>query len=107
MAQTLQIEELPLDVSPSAVTTFCEKWKVKELALFGSVLREDFGPNSDVDVLVTFEADVPWSLWDWGAMLDELKSVFGRNVDLVEKDAVRNPLRRGAMLREHRIIYAA
>ncbi|MEK7794278.1 MAG: nucleotidyltransferase family protein [Candidatus Hydrogenedentota bacterium] len=104
---TLQIEELPFEVSPEAVTAFCRKWKVQELALFGSVLREDFRPDSDVDVLVTFEPDAPWSLWDWAAMMDELKSIFGRNVDLIEKDAVRNPFRRRAMLREHRVIYAA
>jgi predicted nucleotidyltransferase len=51
------------------LAAFCRKWKVRELALFGSVLREDFGPDSDVDVMVTFEPDDPWSYWDWPAMI--------------------------------------
>lgn len=103
----LQLEGLPIDVSAERLTAFCQKWRVRELALFGSVVREDFGPDSDVDVLVTFDEDAPWSLWDWGDMMEELKSIFGRNVDLVEKDALRNPFRRNAILREHTVIYAA
>ena len=51
---------------------FCRKRKVRELALFGSVLRDDSRSDSDVDVLVTFEPNDPWSLWDWPAMMDEL-----------------------------------
>lgn len=89
------------------IDAFCRKWKVLELALFGSVLRDDFRPDSDVDVLVTFESEAPWSLWDWPAMLDELKAIFGRKVDLVEKSAIKNPWRRHTILNSYEVIHAA
>jgi predicted nucleotidyltransferase len=94
---------LPLD----ALSAFCRKWRIQELALFGSVLREDFSPESDVDVLVTFDREAPWSLWDVIAMREELEQMLGRKVDLVEKDAIRNPFRRREILRTHQVIHAA
>jgi len=97
----------PNEIPQERIAAFCRKWKIKELALFGSVLREDFGPDSDVDVLVTFEPDVPWSLFDWPDMTDELKVIFGREVDLVEKAGLRNPYRRYTILTTREIIYAA
>jgi uncharacterized protein len=90
-----------------AIEAFCRRWSVAEFALFGSVLREDFGPESDVDVLVTFAPGAPVSLWDWAAMTDELIAIFGRPVDLVEKPAIRNPLRRRRILDGHRVLLAA
>lgn len=104
---TLQLDQIPVDISAERLVAFCAKWRVRELALFGSVIRGDFGPDSDVDVLVTFADDAPWSLWDWADMTDELRAIVGRDVDLVEKDAVRNPYRRRAILAEQRVIYAA
>jgi len=77
------------------------------LALFGSVLRNDFRPDSDVDVLVSFEPESPWTLWDLSRMREELREIFGREVDLVEKKALRNPFRRLAILEGQRVIYAA
>lgn len=59
-----------------------------QMALFGSVLRDDFGPESDVDVLVSFAPDARWSLFDLVAMQNELKTTVGREVDLVERSAV-------------------
>jgi predicted nucleotidyltransferase len=70
------------------------------------VLRDDFGPASDVDVLVEFEPDAPWSLYEWIDMMDELRAVFGREVDLVEKDGLRNPFRRHAILTSREVVYA-
>lgn len=96
-----------IEVPAGKIAEFCQKWKVTELALFGSVLRADFGPDSDVDVLVTFAPDAPWSLYEWPDMMDELKAIFGREVDLVEKDALRNPFRRHAILSTRKVIYAA
>ena len=90
-----------------ALNAFCRKWRVQELALFGSVLREDFSPESDVDVLVTFDQEAPWSLWDIIAMRGELEQILGRKVDLVEKDAIRNPFRRREILRTHQVVHAA
>lgn len=82
------------------------KWKVIEFALFGSALRDDFRPDSDVDVLVSFEPEAKWSYWDWPDMQDELKALFDHEVDMVEKEALKNPIRRQAILSSREIIYA-
>lgn len=95
--------EFPAD----AVADFCRRWKITELALFGSVLRDDFRPDSDIDVLVTFAPDAGWSLFDHVTMQDELAEIFGRPVDLVVKAAVTNPFRRHHIMRNHRVVYAA
>ena len=95
------------DLPISSITEFCRKWKILEFALFGSILREDFRPDSDVDVLVSFSEDAPWTLWDLIRMREELQEIFGRKVDLVEKRALRNPYRRREILRNHEVIYAA
>ncbi|HOQ97870.1 MAG TPA: nucleotidyltransferase family protein [Anaerolineae bacterium] len=89
------------------IAAFCRRWQITELALFGSVLREDFGPESDVDVLVTFAPGAPWSLLDLVDMAEELKALFGRDVDLVEESALRNPFRRRAILSTKEVVYAA
>ena len=89
------------------LAAFCRRWKVKELSLFGSVLRDDFGPSSDVDVLVEFEPDASWSLFDWPDMMDNLRPIFGRDVDLVEKDGLRNPFRRHSILKTREVVYVA
>jgi len=94
-------------IDSGQIADFCRRWKVTELALFGSVLREDFRPDSDVDVLVTFEPGAPWTLWDLSRMRIELEAIFGREVDLVEKKALRNPFRRQAILANQRVVYAA
>lgn len=98
---------LNVPVPDVQLADFCRRWRITELALFGSVLRPDFGPASDVDVLVTFEAGAPWSYWDWPAMTDELSSMFGRSIDLVEKAAITNPFRRHEILGTMRVVYAA
>ena len=89
------------------IESFCHKWRITEFALFGSVLTAEFRPDSDVDVLVTFEAGAPWSLLDLGEMREELVEIFGREVDLVEKKALRNPFRKKHILSTYRIVYAA
>ena len=96
---------IPID--RKRITEFCRKWQITEFALFGSVLRDDFGPDSDVDVLVTFALDAPWSLWDLVDIRDELMRVFGRDVDLVSKRALKNPYRRHAILTTRQVVYAA
>jgi predicted nucleotidyltransferase len=84
---------------------FSRRWKIRELSLFGSVLREDFGPDSDIDVLVSFDTDAPWSLWDLTTMQDELTALVGRQVDLVEQEGLRNPFRRERILSTRKVIY--
>jgi uncharacterized protein len=92
------------------VATFCRRWQIIELALFGSVLRDDFGPNSDVDVLVRFAPDARHSLFDMVRMRAELKGILGREIDLVSRrgiEASRNHLRRKAILESAEVVYAA
>lgn len=98
-----QIQTIP----PERVASFCRKWKVRELSLFGSQARDDVRPDSDVDLLVSFDADAPWSLFDLVVMRDELIEIFGREVDLIEEGGLRNPFLRRAILRDKRVIYAA
>ncbi len=86
---------------------FCSKWGITEFSLFGSVLTEYFQPESDIDVLVKFAEDAHWSLFDFVQMQDELREIFGREVDLVEEAGVRNPFRRHSILRSKEVIYAA
>ena len=100
--------QIPIDQEKIAV--FCKKWKIAELALFGSVLREDFRPDSDVDVLVTFTQDAGWSLFDVVHMRDELSAILEREVDLVERRAVErseNYIRRKHILGSAEAFYVA
>ena len=98
---------MDMEIPGDKISSFCRHWKVRELSLFGSALRTDFRPDSDVDILVSFFEDARWSLFDLVNMADELASVFGRPVDLVEKEALRNPFRRESILSTRKIIYAA
>ena len=93
--------------SHEKIEAFCRKWKIKELSLFGSVLREDFRPDSDIDVLVSFEPGGGIDFDNRVEMQDELAEIFGRGVDLVEKEAVRNPFRRHNILTTREVVYAA
>lgn len=96
---------LDLDPYRSSLAAFARRWRVRELSLFGSALRDDFCPDSDVDVLVGFDPDARWSLLDIVDMKAELEEVFGRPVDLAERQAVErspNPIRREAILRSAR-----
>jgi hypothetical protein len=89
---------------------FCRRWKITELALFGSVLREDFRPGSDIDVLVSFEPRARWSLMDVVEMQDELETILGRKVDLVERSAIErseNYIRRRYILDSAEPVYVA
>ncbi len=101
------MDDVPLPVSRDSIAAFCHRWKVWELALFGSVLRPDFSDSSDVDVLVTFAADAGWSALDLVEAAADLAQVLGRPVDLVERSALRNPFRRHAILTSARVVYAA
>ena len=96
-----------VDVPRERIADLCQKWRIRELSLFGSVLRGDFGPDSDVDVLVEFEAGASWSLFDLVDMADELTAVFGREVDVVEKACLKNPFRRHSILTTPEVVYAA
>jgi len=94
-------------IDQGKIAAFCQKWKVTEFSIFGSALRDDFGPESDVDVLVSFAEEAHWSLDDWVDMIEELKVIFGRDVDLVSKRALRNPFRRHEILTTREVVYVA
>jgi predicted nucleotidyltransferase len=96
-----------LDFYRNRLSLFCEKWNVKELAVFGSFLKGDSHPDSDVDILISFDRNTHPDLFDLVAMQDELQEIFGRDVDLVEKEGLRNPIRRAAILNNCQVIYAA
>ena len=92
---------LPIPVDRQRVAEWCRRWKVRGLALFGSLLRSDFGPSSDVDLLVTFEPNAAWSLIDHERMRQELSDIIGRNVDLVSREGLEgsaNWIRRQTIL---------
>ena len=100
---TAQIE-IPTD----AVEAFCRRWQIKELSLFGSVLRDDFRPDSDVDVLVGFDPEARHTLFDLARMQEELQEILGRNVDLVSRRGIemsRNYIRRRAILNSVEVVY--
>jgi hypothetical protein len=103
----MQAPHAQIDVPMDAIRCFCQRWRIRELSLFGSVLRDDFHADSDVDVLVRFEQGEQWSLLDLVAMREQLQSIFGRPVDLVEERCLRNPFRRRGILRTKEPIYAA
>ena len=96
-----------IDIPTERIAAFCRKWKVRELSLFGSVLHDDFRDDGDVDVLVEFEPDHEWSLYDVVDMEAELVQMVGRKVDLVMKGGLRNPIRRREILRTRQVVYAA
>lgn len=99
-----------LALPPEPLAAFCERWQIRELALFGSVLHEPWGPDSDVDLLVTFEPEADWSLLDHIQMEEELSVLLGRPVDLVTRRAIErsdNWIRRHAILDTAEVVYAA
>ena len=99
-----------LGISEEALAEFCRKWKIARLELFGSVLREDFRDESDVDLMVTFAADERWSLFDLVQMEQEMSELVGRPVDMPERTAVErseNYIRRRRILQSARTIYSA
>ena len=91
----------------SGIDEFCKKWNIAEFSLFGSVLRDDFRQDSDIDVLVEFGKDSRYSLFDLVAMQEQLRDLFGREVDLLEKAALRNPFRKHSILANRRILYVS
>jgi uncharacterized protein len=103
------MSRIKIKVPKAKIIEFCKRWNVSEFALFGSALRADFRPDSDVDVLVSFAEQAHITLFDMVHMQDELKAIFGRNVDLVSKRGVessRNYLRRKKILESAEVIHA-
>ena len=98
--------EIPSD----KISDYCKRWKITELALFGSAVRDDFNLESDIDVLVTFDRDAHWTLFDMVDMQEELKEIFGRDVDLVSRRGIessQNYLRRKEILSSAKVIHVS
>jgi uncharacterized protein len=99
-----------IEVARDRIADFCRRWQIIELSLFGSALRDDFRPDSDVDVLVVFAPGSAWGFRELLQMEEELAGIFGRNVDLVEKRLVeqnRNYIIRRHILRSAEPVYVA
>jgi predicted nucleotidyltransferase len=99
-----------LPVSPEALAKFCRRWKIHELALFGSALRPDFRDESDFDLIATFVPDARWNVFDHLKMEEDLANLLGRPCDIVTREALEedsNFLRRDRILASARTIYAA
>lgn len=99
---------LPIELPYDALEDYCRRWKINKLEVFGSILRDDFGPDSDVDFLVTFDPNLRLSLFDLVDAEDELATIVGRPVDLVEREPIeqsRNWMRRKMILGSAQTIY--
>jgi predicted nucleotidyltransferase len=102
--------KLQIEVPKLEVEEFCKRWKIIELSFFGSVLRDDFKKESDIDILVKFSPHASWGLFDLVRMEEELSQIFRRRVDLVSKKAIensRNWIRKQNILESAEVYYAA
>jgi predicted nucleotidyltransferase len=97
-----------INLPGSQIADFCQRWHIRELALFGSVLRDDFRPDSDLDILVTFAPEANWSLLDHLRMERELATLLNRKIDLFSRQAVErshNWMRRLEILNTAEVVY--
>ena len=100
--------ELRMEISQSQLAEFCQRWQIEAFAFFGSVLRDDFNPESDLDVLVTFKSEANWSLLDHLRMEQELSDLLNRKIDLLTRRAVEqshNWMRRQEILGTAEVVY--
>ena len=106
----LMMDNKMIGISQEQMADFCRRWQINELALFGSALRDDFGPESDVDILVTFASGAKWGLLDHVSMEIELSGLLGCKVDLLTRRAVENSpnwILRREILDTAEVIYGA
>lgn len=104
------MDEIKIELPREKIKAFCQKWRIQEFSLFGSALGDDLRTDSDIDVLVSFDPEARWTLFDHVDMQAELKKILGRDVDLVSKRGIensRNHIRRQAILDSARVVYAA
>ncbi|MBI3597509.1 MAG: nucleotidyltransferase family protein [Nitrospirae bacterium] len=101
------MNKIQIEIPKEKIKEFCKRNQIRKLAFFGSVLRDDFRPDSDVDIVIEFESMAHPSLFDLARMQNELEVLLGRKVDLVEASGLRNPFRRYQILRTQQVVYAA
>jgi len=105
-----EVKKLKIELPQQIISEFCQKWQISEMYLFGSVLREDFRPDSDIDVLVSFQDSVSWGLLEFSRMKRELENLLGRKVDLLTKKSIEqshNWIRQREILGTAQVIYVA
>jgi predicted nucleotidyltransferase len=105
----VDMSTITIPLTDKEIGDFCKRWKIRELALFGSALRDDFRPDSDLDILVTFAPDADWGLLDHIQMQLELQRLFQRDVDLISKRALErstNWVRREEILKTAQILFS-
>jgi hypothetical protein len=103
----MTIGQSGVELPTQQIKEFCDKYGVEQFALFGSVLRADFGPESDVDVMLKFKPGHGFTFENTPDIQDELRAMFGRKADVIEMGRIRNPIRQRAIMDSHRVIYAA
>ena len=106
----MQLDDLyqRLKIEPEQLKEICQQWKIIELALFGSVLRDDFNTRSDIDILVSFDEGSSIAFFDLDDIEEQLSMLFDRPVDLVTKKAVQqshNWIRKKNILGNSQVIY--
>lgn len=104
------METVNLGIKASIIADFCRRWKIKQLAVFGSAAAGVLRPDSDIDLLVTFDSDAGWTMFDHYRMENELTELFAREVDLVNVHALEenpNGIYRQQILNSAKVVYAA
>jgi predicted nucleotidyltransferase len=96
-----------IEIKEKEIEAVARKWRIRELSLFGSVLSEQFSENSDIDVLIQFDKEADYSLFDLVDLKEDLEKTLGRTVDLVEKAGIKNPYRKEEIFNTAKVIYAA
>jgi len=96
-----------LEYDEQALAELCQRWHIRELRLFGSQARGDARPDSDVDLMASFEPGEIPDLWTFTTLIREMKALFGKHVDLLTDQPIRNPYRRASIERDLTVIYAA
>ncbi|NMF85327.1 nucleotidyltransferase domain-containing protein [Nodosilinea sp. P-1105] len=108
--QESEVAKAKILIDHEKIVEFCHRWKITELALFGSALREDFCPeSSDIDVLVSFAQEAHWTLFDLVDMEADIQQIFQRKVDLASRRGIersQNHHRRQSILNSAKVIYA-
>lgn len=105
-----EVKKLKIELPQQIISEFCQKWQISEMYLFGSVLRQDFRPDSDIDILVSFQDSVSWGLLEFSRMKRELENLLGRKVDLLTKKSIEqshNWIRQREILGTAQVIYVA
>jgi uncharacterized protein len=105
-----QLCKTAIALPEDAIAEFCDRWKVDEFYLFGSILRNDFHADSDIDAMIKFSPDAPVGLFEFTSMKQELEKTFSRKVDLLTKQSIEasdNWIRRKEILESARLLYVA